>query len=282
MAVKAASVNPEDLFAVLTGRSAIAAGTTTAVGGAAEPLRPPFVAGSDCVAVVMKTGQGVKGLSEGDWVVPARAGLGAWRSLAVWRDKDLFKIPTELLPVEYAAMMRTMCTAYRLLEDHGSLKPGDSVLLNAANSAVGTVVIQLCVMLKLRPVAVIREGPRFAAAAAALKALGAAEVLQDGGSLREALAAKGPLFARPRLGLDAVGGRASSRLAEALQEGSTLVVYGCMSGQSPLFDWDAWVFKDLIVRGFNLRRWVATHKKKVRPCLVVAPPQPRGWCCRNV
>ena len=29
------------------------------------------------------------------------------------------------MPLEYASMMREMCVAYRLLEDHGNLKPGD-------------------------------------------------------------------------------------------------------------------------------------------------------------
>jgi trans-2-enoyl-CoA reductase len=72
-----------------------------------------------------------------------------------------------------------MCVAYRLLEDHGSLKPGDSVILNAANSTVGTCVIQLCRMLKLRAIAVVRD-PGNAAdldkLVARLKGLGAAEV----------------------------------------------------------------------------------------------------------
>ena len=30
------------------------------------------------------------------------------------------------MPLEYAAMHRELCVAYRLLEDHGDLKPGDA------------------------------------------------------------------------------------------------------------------------------------------------------------
>ena len=44
------------------------------------------------------------------------------------------KIPTDLMPLEYAAMTRELCTAYRLLEDHGELKPGDAVIVNGATA----------------------------------------------------------------------------------------------------------------------------------------------------
>ena len=141
-------------------------------------LKTPFVGGNDGLGVVVKVGPGVKNLSDNDWVVPYKPGMGTWRSLAVWREKDVMKIPADLLPVEYGAMLREMCVAYRLLEDNGTLKPGDSVILNAANSTIGTCVIQLCRMLKLRAIAVVRakDGDELEQAAKRLKALGAAEV----------------------------------------------------------------------------------------------------------
>ena len=141
-------------------------------------LKTPFVPGNDGLGVVVKVGPGVKNLSDNDWVVPYKPGMGTWRSLAVWREKDLMKIPADLVPMEYGAMLREMCVAYRLLEDHGTLKPGDSVILNAANSTIGTCVIQLCRMLKLRAIAVVRakDGDELEQAAKRLKALGAAEV----------------------------------------------------------------------------------------------------------
>lgn len=141
-------------------------------------LKAPFVGGNDGLAVVVKVGPGVKNLGENDWVLPYKASMGTWRSLAIWREKDVIKIPADLMPVEYAAMMREMCVAYRLLEDFGTLKPGDSVILNAANSTVGTCVIQLCRMLKLRAIGVVRqrEGQDFEETAKRLKALGASEV----------------------------------------------------------------------------------------------------------
>ena len=70
----------------------------------------------------VQVGEGVKGLAEGDWVVPARVHMGSWRSSAVWKGSDLLKLPEACLPPPYAAVWRELCLAYRLLEDHGSLK----------------------------------------------------------------------------------------------------------------------------------------------------------------
>ena len=65
------------------------------------------------------------------------------------------------------------------------LQPGDCVILNAANSTVGQIIIQLCKLLQLRCVAVVRHIQEdFAHTADRLKALGASLVVQDTGSLK--------------------------------------------------------------------------------------------------
>lgn len=69
-----------------------------------------------------QVGEGVKGLAEGDWVVPATTHMGSWRTLAVWKEADVLKLPPDVLPVEHAAVFRELCLAYRLLEDHANLK----------------------------------------------------------------------------------------------------------------------------------------------------------------
>lgn len=38
-------------------------------------------------------------LAEGDQVMPLRADMGTWRSLAVWRARDLIRMPPDALPV---------------------------------------------------------------------------------------------------------------------------------------------------------------------------------------
>jgi len=65
-------------------------------------------------------------------------------------------------------------------------------MLNGATGTVGAAIIQLCSLLKLRAVAVVRlheRGPNadFDKVSDRLKNLGAAEVLPDEGNLRRVL-----------------------------------------------------------------------------------------------
>ena len=32
--------------------------------------------------------------------MPAKAGLGTWRTLAVWKEKDTIKLPVDIMPLE--------------------------------------------------------------------------------------------------------------------------------------------------------------------------------------
>jgi trans-2-enoyl-CoA reductase len=255
VSMRAAPVNPADLYDVQTGG-----------GHEGESLKTPFVAGNDGVGVVVKVGPGVKNLQENDWILPFKPHLGTWRSLAVLKEKDTLKIPVDLMQIEYAAMMRELCVAYRLLEDYGSLKPGDTVILNGANGTVGQVVIQLCHLLKLRSVAVVRDLGSMDRVAPWLKTLGANEVLADKGSLKQELEKK-KYFARPKLALDCVGGQSAVRLADTLDDSAPLVIYGCMSGKAPAWPWNQWVFKQMQVNGFNLRLWMKNNKKKIPPMM---------------
>ncbi|KAK9829388.1 hypothetical protein WJX72_005534 [[Myrmecia] bisecta] len=253
VSMRAAPINPADVY-------------TAQMGGTYgfEQVAAPFAAGSSGVGVVVKVGAGVTGLKENDWVIPFKTHLGTWQSLAVWKETDLFSIPTDAMPVEYSAVLRELCLAYRLLEDHAKLKPGDCVILNAANSTVGQAVIQLCALLRLRCVAVVRDHGDPDKMQAWLKDLGASEVVCDAGSIKAELN-KLKFFAKPKLGLDAIGGSSAVRLSDALAEGGQLVIYGSMSGKAPAWPWQSWVFRDLQVKGYNLSTWLTKNRKKIRP-----------------
>jgi mitochondrial enoyl-[acyl-carrier protein] reductase / trans-2-enoyl-CoA reductase len=91
-------------------------------------------------------------------------------------------------------------------------------------------------------------------AAAAVKAAGGDVVLVDGPDLDRRVAdATGQ--AKIRLGIDAIGGQATNRLAACLAEGGTLVNYGLMSGEDCVVSPRAFVFRDVTLRGFWLALW---------------------------
>eukprot|EP00879_Flechtneria_rotunda_P012796 GHRR01013360.1.p1 GENE.GHRR01013360.1~~GHRR01013360.1.p1 ORF type:complete len:273 (+),score=134.77 GHRR01013360.1:1434-2252(+) len=191
------------------------------------------------------------------------------------------------LPLEYLAVHRELLLAYKLLETNTNLKPGDCVILNAPNSTVGRILLQLCKLLKLRAIALLRvrhlskaaaglkgglspetaaqnvddagSDARFSAVAHQLQALGATLVLRDEGSIKAQLQSQ-RFFGRPKLALDAVGGDSATRLADALEQNGRLVVYGCLSGRAPIWPWQTWVFRGLQVTGFNLRNTLAADK----------------------
>merc|ERR1719230_866652 len=86
--------------------------------------------------------------------------IGSARTLLICNEDDLLKIPGEILEEltpEQICLTPTIVCAYILLEQYGNkLKPGDSVLMNAAHlSASGSALLQLCKLLKLKPLCLV-------------------------------------------------------------------------------------------------------------------------------
>lgn len=79
----------------------------------------------------------------GDLVVPAKSGLGTWRTYGIHKGTDLFQIDKSLERNTAAMFQVNPSTAYRLLHDFVQLSPGDFIVQNGANSAVGRFVIQV-------------------------------------------------------------------------------------------------------------------------------------------
>jgi NADPH:quinone reductase-like Zn-dependent oxidoreductase len=102
----------------------------------------------------------------------------------------------------------------------------------------------------LRTVSVVRR----ADAVAPLEALGSDVVLVDGPDLAKRVAeATGK--AKIRLGIDAVGGKATDRIAQSVAIGGTVVNYGALSGEACKIAAGSFVFRDVTLRGFWLAFW---------------------------
>jgi mitochondrial enoyl-[acyl-carrier protein] reductase / trans-2-enoyl-CoA reductase len=104
-------------------------------------------------------------------------------------------------------------------------------------------------------------------AAAVVRETGGDVVLVDGEGLAERVA-QATDGAEIRLGIDAVSGTATGRLADSLCESATLVSYGHMSGEPCAIQPGALVFRDLTVRGFWLASWFARAPKELRRAVV--------------
>ena len=218
------------------------------------PIVPPLpgVPGVEGVAVVEAVGAAVEKVAVGDRVLLPH-GYGSWRECGVARAENLSVVPPGIAAQQAAMLKINPATALRMLRDFTELKPGDWVLQNAANSAVGRAVIALAHAAGWRTVNVVRRAELIGE----LRALGADAVLVEGEDLPAQIAASTD-GAELRLALNAVGGDSALHLAKALASGGTVVTYGAMSRQPLRIPNGLLIFQDLRWRGFWISQWYRT------------------------
>jgi NADPH:quinone reductase-like Zn-dependent oxidoreductase len=195
-------------------------------------------------------GPGVTHVKPGELVVNMQR--ENWAQRRRIKAEDAIPLPSGL-DVAQAAMLRiNPATALLLLEDHVALKPGDWVIQNVANSAVGRHLIALAKQRGVRTVNVVRRDD----VGAELTALGADVVLVDGPDL--AAHAHDAVGGAPiRLGIDAVSGTACKRISDCVADGGVVVSYGSMSGEDLVMSRPALSFRGVSLTGFNLGRGLA-------------------------
>ncbi|MHA2170707.1 MAG: zinc-dependent alcohol dehydrogenase family protein [Candidatus Kariarchaeaceae archaeon] len=220
--------------------------------------KPPINLGSEGIGKVVAIGDQVTHLKVGDRVL-LPVGQPAWADQFVIPSKLLFPLP-DADPLQLAMIGINPPTAYAMLTEFVSLQPGDWVIQNAANSAVGRYVIELCKIWGYRTLNIVRRESLVTE----LMALGADVVLVDGDDLprrvRESIGED-----KIQLGFDAVAGEASNRLIQCLGHGGILVVYGALSLQNIQVNMGVLMAKDLTVKSFWLSRWFPqTDQKKVK------------------
>jgi NADPH:quinone reductase-like Zn-dependent oxidoreductase len=215
-------------------------------------LRPPLPAGigAECVGRVTAVGAGVTDVAPGDLVIDLQR--ENWTQRRRVPAHDVIPVPPDLDRLQAAMLRINPPTALLLLTDLVDLKPGDWLVQNVANSAVGRFVIRLARARGVRTVNVVRR----AALVPELTALGADVCLVDGPELAErARAATGG--ASIRLGLDAVSGQATARLSLCVGERGVVCNYGSMSGEDPVMPRSKLIGEGQSLVGFILGRALA-------------------------
>ncbi|XP_069479115.1 enoyl-[acyl-carrier-protein] reductase, mitochondrial [Ambystoma mexicanum] len=219
----------------------------------------PAVGGNEGVGQVLKVGSKVTRLRPGDWVIPADAGLGTWRTEVVAQEDLLLKVPSDI-PIESAATLGVNpCTAYRMLLDFEALTPGDSVIQNAANSGVGQAVIQIARAMGIRTINVVRDRPDIQTLMDRLTLLGADHVIPEEMLRKPEMKDLFRSVPKPRLALNCVGGKSTTEMLRHLEHGGTMVTYGGMSKQPVTVPVSALIFNDVTLRGFWVTQWKRDH-----------------------
>jgi len=217
-------------------------------------LKPtlPATPGAECVGRVTAVGVGVTQVKPGDLVINLQRENWAQRRRV--KSDDVIAVPPSL-ELRQAAMLRiNPPTALLLLTDAVDLKPGDWVIQNVANSAVGRLVVRLARARGIKTMNVVRRESLFAE----LTALGADACVVDSPELAEAVKAH-TRGAPIRLGLDAVSGRATARLSACVGEGGVICNYGSMSGDDPVMSRNGLISGAQTLVGFILGRALGTR-----------------------
>jgi mitochondrial enoyl-[acyl-carrier protein] reductase / trans-2-enoyl-CoA reductase len=223
-------------------------------------LKPPLPAtpGAECVGRVTAGGAAVTHVKPGDLVINLQR--ENWAQQRRVKGDDAIPLPAGI-DLRQAAMVRiNPPTAELMLSDFVTLKGGDWVIQNVANSAVGRLAIVLAHQHGLRTVNVVRR-PELAAE---LKQLGADLVIVDGEDLAgrvERETGGAPI----RLGLEAIGGKATGRICDCVATDGTVVHYGSMSGQDPEVTRNNFIYRGVRLTGFMLGRFLAKRSaQKIR------------------
>jgi trans-2-enoyl-CoA reductase len=215
------------------------------------PIRPPMpaVPGVEGAGVIEAAGREVTHVNVGDQVLLPH-GVGTWREACVCQAHGVIAVPDGIEPEQAAMLKINPATAWRMLHDFTTLKEGDWVIQNAANSGVGRAVIQIAKQLGLRTINLVRRD----ALVPELEADGADVVLVPGEDIRKQITERTG-GAKIALALNAVGGESALHVANALAAHGTHVTYGAMSLQPVRVPNGLLIFKDLRFRGFWVTKW---------------------------
>jgi len=132
----------------------------------------PARAGTEFAGEIAALGDGVSGWTPGDRVM-GRA-VGSYAQYVVAHQRALMRIPDRMPWAEAAAIPNVFVTAHDALVTNAAAGPGESVMVTAGPSGVGTAAIQIARHIGANPVLATTRTP---AKAAALCALGAHEAI---------------------------------------------------------------------------------------------------------
>ena len=216
-------------------------------------MRFPFVTGHELAGEVSAVGDGVRDFAVGDRVAtthrpacgecaacvqgnethclasPVSYGHtvdGGYAEEVIAWPGSLVKVPDQL-PLDEAAFLHcTAAVALRGLRHHAQLGPGETVVMTGASGGVGVHALQVARLLGARVIAVTSS----AAKVERLRALGADEVVLDGGGgfHREVMSRTG---GGADVALDLVGAPTFNASLRSLRLGGRLVVIGNVTGE---------------------------------------------------
>lgn len=213
-------------------------------------IRPqlPSGVGFEGVGVVDAVGEGVQ-LQAGTRV--SFTSVGTWSEYAITSERGLIAVP-DAMPDDVAAQLFVNpFTAYAMVQDSG-VQEGGWLMLTAAGSAFGKLVIQLCKMRGIKTIGTVRRDDLTDE----LKNLGLTEVINTATENMVSRVKQVTDGVGVSCVLDAVGGHTATEAVSCLAKGGKLLIYGLLSMQDPTLNAGLLIFRELTIKGFWLTDWL--------------------------
>jgi NADPH:quinone reductase-like Zn-dependent oxidoreductase len=216
----------------------------------------PLVPGLEGSGHVVAHGEGLMARALAGRQVACIAGRqGLWAEYAVTQAARCIALPKDMALGPAAMSFVNPVTAIALIRI-ARASGHWSAVSTAAGGALGRMIRARARQAGLKIVNVVRRAEQ----AEELRAEGARYVLStDAPDFDEALAEICRRL-RCRMAFDAVGGRLTYRMAEALRPGGEILVYGGLAQEAVSLHPGTMIFKGLTVRGFWLSRWMSERR----------------------
>jgi len=204
----------------------------------------PAIGGSEGVGVIDALGEGVEGLQVGQRV-NAASGRGTWAQYFLASARMAIPLP-DAIPDEVAAQLVAMPLSALMLLEFLHVEPGQWIVQNAANGAVGKTLAMLAAARGVHVLSLVRRD----AGVEEMAAVGVGDAVstaQEGWrATAKAILGGGGAHAA----VDSVGGQASADLVSLLGEDGVLVSFGSMGGEPMVIPSGDVIFRHLVVKGF--------------------------------
>ena len=132
-----------DQILVRTLASEINTGDLISLKGGIFGVPDSGIAGNSAIGVVEKVGSNVKKIKKGDSVVPIELGLGTWSEYFIGTQESLAVVSGNLGSMGASLVGASQAIAFHVLHDICNLTSNDSVIVDGANTAIGTTIAQI-------------------------------------------------------------------------------------------------------------------------------------------
>jgi putative PIG3 family NAD(P)H quinone oxidoreductase len=214
---------------------------------AAPPGAPKDIPGLEYAGEVDAVGEGVTDVALGERVF-GLVGGGAYAEAIVVHAREIVRMPADLSFTDAAALPEAALTAYDAMVTRGRLAAGETVLVSAVGSGVGTAAVQIARAIGARSIGTARTKDKLERARALGLAVG---VVAENGAFRAGVLAAAP--GGVDVVLELVGGAYVDEDLACLAPKGRIVVVGLMAGAQTALDLRTLLFKRAELHGTVLR-----------------------------